>query len=108
MDGVAREVPAAGLSQVKDHASLSIVHPRALLLISMVPTCAVWAICHVPLMDWSEASTLVAPVLRSFALNAAGGNIRSDGCFTRQQSGMSARHALFASPMHCHASRVSE
>src|SRR5713226_9497392 len=43
------------------HASLRIVHPRSLLLISMVPTCAVWAICHVPLMDWSEASTLVRP-----------------------------------------------
>src|SRR5713101_9998492 len=100
MDGVAREIPAAGLSQVKDHASLRIVHPRALLSISMVPTCAVWAICHVPLMDWSEASTLVALVLRSFALNAAGEIITSDGCITRKTAGSSAGNALFASPMN--------
>src|SRR5216683_6183601 len=101
MHGVAREIPAAGLSQVKDHASLCIVHPRSLLLISMVPTCAVWAICHVPLMDLSEASTLVAPVLRSFALNAAGDSIRSDGCITRKTACSSAGNALFASPMNC-------
>src|SRR5579872_4540810 len=88
------------------HASLRIVHPCSLLLISIVLVCAVCTICHVPLTDWSEVSTLVAPALRNFALNAAGEMMTSDGCTTRKIVCSSAGKALPASPMNCTMSAV--
>src|SRR5450759_3153642 len=95
---VARVIARVALAA--DHqASVCIVHLCSLLLISIVPACADCAIRHVPLMGWSEVSTLVTPVLRSLALNAAGEIITSDGRTTCKTACNSAGNGLPASPM---------
>ena len=107
MVGVTGEVSQAGFPEIGReslriyHAAGLTFHPLILLLISMVPDCAVCITCNGASTYCAGKIVDVTPALRSFGLNAAGVIISSEGWAICKTLLNSVGKALPASPTTC-------